>query len=141
MVKLIKKFFAYDERKEVQNRELVDYAIGVFGQNHTYNLVSSWFMYFCTDVLFIDTLLIGTILGIARIWDAFNDPIVGVLVDRHTFKNGEKLRPWLRIMALPVGILTALMFVDWGLPQNLMGVYICLVYIYFSKLTRNSQCR
>ena len=128
MVKLIKKFFAYDEKREVQNRELVDYAIGVFGQNHTYNLVSSWFMYFCTDVLFVDTLLIGTILGIARIWDAFNDPIVGVLVDRHTFKNGEKLRPWLRIMALPVGILTALMFVDFGLPQKLMGVYICSIY-------------
>ena len=30
MVKLIKRFFAYDEKKEVQNRELVDYAIGVF---------------------------------------------------------------------------------------------------------------
>ena len=80
-MKLLKKFFAYDEKKEVQNRELVDYAIGVFGQNHAYNIIANWFMYFCTDVLFIDTLLIGTILGAARVWDAFNDPIVGVFVD------------------------------------------------------------
>jgi len=133
-VKLLKKFFAYDEKKEVQNRELVDYAIGVFGQNHAYNIIANWFMYFCTDVLFIDTLLIGTILGAARVWDAFNDPIVGVFVDRHTFKNGEKLRPWLKIMAVPVGILSALMFVDWGLPKNLMGVYIIAIYFLWDIL-------
>ncbi len=133
-VNLIKKFFAYDEKKEVQNRELVDFAIGVFGQNHAYNIIANWFMYFCTDVLFIDTLLIGTILGIARIWDAFNDPIVGVYIDRHTFKSGEKLRPWLKIMAVPIGILSALMFVDFGLPKNLMGVYIVVVYFLWDIL-------
>ena len=131
---IIKKFFAPKPDREVQNKELVDYAIGVFGQNHAYNLISSWFMYFCTDVLFIDTLLVGTILGAARIWDAFNDPIVGVLVDRHTFKSGEKLRPWLKIMAIPVGILSALMFVDWGLPKNMMGVYIVAIYFIWDIL-------
>lgn len=133
-MKLLKKFFAHDDKKEVQNRELVNYAIGVFGQNHAYNLISSWFMYFCTDVLFMDTLLAGTILGAARIWDAFNDPIVGVFVDRHTFKSGEKLRPWLKIMAVPVGIFSALLFVDWGLPKNLMGAYIVAVYFLWDIL-------
>ena len=133
-MKLLKKFFAHDDKKEVQNRELVNYAIGVFGQNHAYNLISSWFMYFCTDVLFMDTLLVGTILGAARIWDAFNDPIVGVFVDRHTFKSGEKLRPWLKIMAVPVGIFSALLFVDWGLPKNLMGAYIVAVYFIWDIL-------
>lgn len=131
---IIKKFFAYDEKREVQNKELVDFTIGVIGQNHAYNIVANWFMYFCTDVLFMDTLLIGTILGIARIWDAFNDPIVGVYIDRHTFKSGEKLRPWLKIMAIPVGILTALMFVDFGLPQKMMGVYIVVVYFLWDIL-------
>ncbi len=134
MIKLIKKFFAFNKDREVQNKELVDYAIGVFGQNHAYNIIANWFMYFCTDVLFMDTLLIGTILGAARVWDAFNDPIVGVFIDRHTFKNGEKLRPWLKIMAIPVGILSALMFVDFGLPKNLMGVYICAVYFLWDIL-------
>ncbi len=131
---IIKKFFAPKPDIEVQNKELVDYAIGVFGQNHAYNIIANWFMYFCTDVLFIDTLLIGSILGVARIWDAFNDPVVGVFVDRHTFKNGEKLRPWLKIMAVPVGILSALMFVDWGLPKNMMGIYIVIVYFLWDIL-------
>ncbi len=134
MIKLIKKFFAFNPDREVQNKELLDFGIGVFGQNHAYNIISNWFMYFCTDVLFMDTLLIGTILGAARVWDAFNDPIVGVIVDRHTFKSGEKLRPWLRIMAIPVGILSALMFVDFGLPNNLMAAYICVVYFLWDIL-------
>ena len=105
----IKEFFAYKDDREVQNKELLDYAIGVAGQNQAYNIVSSWFMYFCTDVLFLDSLFIGVVLGAMRIWDAVNDPLVGTIVDRHVFKNGEKLRPFLKITAIPIGILTALM--------------------------------
>ena len=79
----IKSFFAYKSDREVQNKELLDFAIGVAGQNQAYNIVSSWLMYFCTDLIGIDALLIGTVLGVMRIWDAFNDPIVGTIVDRN----------------------------------------------------------
>ena len=48
MLKWLRKFFEYKPDKEVQNKELVDFAIGVAGQNQAYNIVSSWFMYFCT---------------------------------------------------------------------------------------------
>ena len=131
----IKEFFAYKEGREVQNKELLDFAIGVAGQNQAYNIVSSWLMYFCTDLIGIDALLIGTVLGVMRIWDAFNDPIVGTIVDRHVFKNGEKLRPFLKIMALPVGILTAMMFVDYGfLPEPWTGVYLIVVYFLWDFL-------
>lgn len=131
----IKSFFAYKSDREVQNKELLDFAIGVAGQNQAYNIVSSWLMYFCTDLIGIDALLIGTVLGVMRIWDAFNDPIVGTIVDRHVFKNGEKLRPFLKIMALPVGILTAMMFVDYGfLPEPWTGVYLIVVYFLWDFL-------
>ena len=132
--KLFKKFFEFKPDREVQNKELVNYAIGVFGQNHAYNIIANWFMYFCTDVLYVDVMVVGLVLGAARIWDAINDPIVGVIVDRHTFKTGEKLRPFLKIMAIPIGIMSAVMFVDWGLPQNMMGLYICAVYFIWDTL-------
>ena len=130
----IKEFFAYKDDREVQNKELVDYAIGVAGQNQAYNIVSSWFMYFCTDVIFLDSLFIGVVLGAMRIWDAVNDPLVGTIVDRHVFKNGEKLRPILKITAIPIGILTALMFVDWGMPESWTGVYITVIYFLWDFL-------
>ena len=132
--KLFKKFFEFKPDREVQNKELVNYAIGVFGQNHAYNIIANWFMYFCTDVLYVDVMVVGLVLGAARIWDAINDPIVGVIVDRHTFKTGEKLRPFLKIMAIPVGIVSALMFVDWGLPQKFMGLYICAIYFIWDTM-------
>ena len=78
----LNEFFAFKSDREVQNKELVDYAIGVAGQNMAYNIVSSWFLYFCTDVIFIDELFIGTVLSVMRIWDAFNDPLVGTIADR-----------------------------------------------------------
>ena len=130
----IKEFFAYKSDREVQNKELVDYAIGVAGQNQAYNIVSSWFMYFCTDVIFLDSLFIGVVLGAMRIWDAVNDPLVGTIVDRHVFKNGEKLRPFLKITAIPIGILTALMFVNWGMPESWTGVYITVIYFLWDFL-------
>ena len=125
----VKDFFAFKSDREVQNKELVEYAIGVAGQNQAYNIVSNWLMYFCTDLIGIEPLLIGTVLGVMRVWDAFNDPIVGTIVDRHVFKNGEKLRPFLRIMAIPVGLLTAMMFIDYRIiGPEWTGVYIIVVY-------------
>lgn len=126
---IVKKFFAEDPRREVQNRELTDFAVGVMGQNIAYNLITGWFMYYCTDVLHIDAWAIGVFLGLARVWDAINDPIAGTIVDRHRFKNGEKLRPYLLIMAIPIGILVALMFIDIGLSPKYSLIYICVLYL------------
>lgn len=126
---IVKKFFAEDPKREVQNKELTQFAVGVMGQNFTYNLISGWFMYFCTDVLHIEAWAIGLFLGLARVWDAINDPIVGTIVDRHRFKNGEKLRPYLITMAIPVGICAMLMFIDIGLEPKYSLIYICAIYL------------
>lgn len=126
---IIKKFFAEDPNREVQNKELTQFAVGVMGQNFTYNLISSWFMYFCTDLLHIEAWAIGVFLGLARVWDAINDPIVGAIVDRHIFKNGEKLRPYLLIMAIPVGICAMMMFFDVGLGPKYSLIYVCVLYL------------
>ena len=65
----------------VPSKEKLQYSIGVFGQNVTYGLVSQWIFYYCTDVILITPLVVGTIMGITRIWDAINDPLMGVLID------------------------------------------------------------
>ena len=83
-----------------------------FRQNVTYGLVSQWIFYYCTDVILITPLVVGTIMGITRIWDAINDPLMGVLIDRRRFKNGEKLRPYLLFTPIIIGLLTLLMFLS-----------------------------
>lgn len=91
----------------VPNRELFAYSAALAGQNLTYQFVTQWLFYFCTDVLKIGARKVGFFTGFSRIWDALNDPIVGAVIDRRRCKNGKKLHPYLGKLPIFIGILTA----------------------------------
>ncbi|MGI6522666.1 MAG: MFS transporter [Christensenellales bacterium] len=118
----------------VPEKEKIQYAIGVFGQNVTYGLVSQWIFYFCTDVIFIAPYLVGIIVGVSRIWDAVNDPLMGVVIDRKRFKNGEKLRPYLLKTPIMIGIVTFLLFYSPFKSQIGKVIYIFIFYIIWDIL-------
>lgn len=101
---LVTKILGKDSEHQVPNKELVRYAAGIAGQNTTYGTISSWVKYFLMTALGINPVVVGLCLMIPKIWDAINDPIIGAIVDKHIFKNGEKLRPLLKIMPLPIGL-------------------------------------
>lgn len=113
----------------VPNRELFAYSAALAGQNLTYQFVTQWLFYFCTDVLKIGARKVGFFTGFSRIWDALNDPIVGAVIDRRKCKNGKKLHPYLGKLPIFIGILTALMFVDFGVGETAAMVIILCVYI------------
>lgn len=50
-------------------------------------MISQWLNYFMTNVLYISAASTGTMMGVVRVWDAINDPLVGTLIDRHKFKT------------------------------------------------------
>ena len=116
------------------NSEIGYHAIGLFGQNNAYNIIGNWFFIFCTSVLGVNTVVLGVIFGAARIWDAVNDPIVGAIIDRHRFKSGEKLRPYLLWVAPMIGILSALLFMDFGLSETGKILYIVVIYMAWDIL-------
>lgn len=113
----------------VPNRELMAYSVALSGQNMAYVLVSQWLFYFCTDVLKISANKVGFLTGFSRIWDALNDPIVGTIIDRRRCKNGNKLHPYLGKLPIFIGILTALMFVDFGVGETAALVILLCVYV------------
>lgn len=118
----------------VPRKEGLWFAAGVAGQNISCGLVGGWFYYFCTDVAYYDMRVIAFVLTFARIWDAVNDPLMGVLIDRHRFKNGEKLRPWLKLTPFIVGICAILMFVKPAFLTDrvfLQGAFILLIYLVY----------
>lgn len=121
------------EKGVVPRREGLWFALGVAGQNVSCGLVG-WFYYFCTDVAYYDMAVIGVVLTIARIWDAVNDPLMGVIIDRHRFKNGEKLRPWLKIAPVAAGLMAMLMFIKPRFANDrawLQGVFIAVIYLIY----------
>lgn len=71
----------------------------------------------------------GVILFIARIFDAFNDPIMGIIVAKTKTRWG-KFRPWLFIGTLTNAIVLYLMF---AAPPSLSGrglvAYAAVTYI------------
>ena len=54
------------------------------------------FTYFMTDIALFPAIIVSALLIIMKVWDGINDPIVGSFIDKHTFKNGEKMKPFLR---------------------------------------------
>lgn len=64
---------------------------------------------FYTDVFGITAGAAATILIVARLWDAFADPIVGLLADRTDTRWG-KFRPWILFTAIPWCIVMVLAY-------------------------------
>ena len=71
-------------------------------------------MVFLTNVAGLPAGLAGSVLMVGKIWDAINDPIVGVLSDRTVHPWGRRY-PWMVFGAVPFGIL---FFLQWIVPSN-----------------------
>lgn len=134
--KSLKNFLFGKEARDgyVPNAEAFAYAAGLGGQNITYNFVNGWLFYFCTNVLHISPKYVGILTGVSRVWDGINDPIVGAIVDRRNSRPGRKMRPYLLKFPFFVGIMTMLMFVDFGVPENLDIAIMLIVYLAWDTL-------
>lgn len=87
------------------------YMMGDFGCNCSFALIMNYFMLFYVTVMGINPYHYGTIILITKIWDGINDPIIGSLTDYLKPKDGgDKFRPWIKYAAIPMTIVTAIMF-------------------------------
>ena len=126
----IKFLFSSEESDtKVANNRLLSYAIGLAGQNMNYNFVSQRLFVFLNAVMGIKPEKTGWITSISTLWDAVNDPIIGTLIDSRKFKPGRKLRPFLLYLPPLIGVLTALMFFDFGMNETQTIVMVVAVYL------------
>lgn len=73
---------------------------------------------------------ITIIIIILRIWDGFNDPIMGFLIEKCKFRKFGKYRPWIGLGAILSSIITVLMF--W-LPVHGWTYVICFGVFYLLR--------
>lgn len=110
-------------------KEKVSYGLGAVGKDMIYMLSASYILYYYQDILGVSAIAMGVILMAARIFDAFNDPIMGVLVAKTRTKWG-KFRPWLLIGTILNAVILVVMF--WA-PPALDGsgliAYAAVTYI------------
>lgn len=87
------------------------YLIGLMGQNMIYNIIGTGMAFYFQSVIFLPAMAISVIMGIARVWDAINDPMMGTIVDRTRTKWG-KCRPYLFFVPGIIMVTTILTFVN-----------------------------
>lgn len=90
-------------------KEKASYGLGAIGKDMVYMLSASYILYYFQDTLGVSSVAMGIILLVARIFDAFNDPIMGVIVAKTNTRWG-KFRPWLFIGTLTNAVILYLMF-------------------------------
>ena len=100
-------------------------------------LTNTYAQIFLTDIAFFPTAMVGTILFVGRILDAFSVPVTGAVLERSHLKWG-KYRPWLVIGAALTMIFNALFFVAWnGATGQVIAkaILACLIYALFCAST------
>ena len=103
------------------------FALGDTASNFFFQTFNIFLLYYYTDVFGIDAAVAGTMFLITRIWDAINDPIMGILADRTKTRWG-KYRPYLLWMAIPYGIFGYLIFANPPLEGTAKIVYAYFTY-------------
>ena len=114
--------------------EKVGYSLGDGAANLVFQLMMMFQLMFYTDVLGIGAGAAGLVLLGARVFDAFVDPLAGILSDRTSTKWG-KYRPWVVGTAVPFALVFALSYLspDWGVRAKTAwaaGTYALLMALY-----------
>lgn len=113
-------------------QDKVGYMLGDVGSCLLFNFIGSYLLVFYTDVFGISAAAVGTLMAVSRVWDAINDPMMGVIVDKRKRTKDGKFRPYLKYMGIPLGIFTILTFlVIPNMPQGMKLPYAYITYIGF----------
>ena len=108
-------------------REKLGYGVGDAASNfffHTFNIL---LLGYYTDVFGLPAAAVGTMFLVTKLFDAFTDPLMGMIADRTNTRWG-KFRPYILWMAVPFGAIGYSMFADPDLSQTGRLVYAYVTY-------------
>jgi glycoside/pentoside/hexuronide:cation symporter, GPH family len=123
------------ENKPLTLRQKLAYGLGDWGTSAATTVRTVFWFFFLTSVVGLDARLAGSIFLVGRIWDAINDPLIGMLSDRVRTRWGRR-RPFLLFGAIPFGISFVLLFLvpPWQ-PGGLVLYYIAAFLLFDSLYT------
>ena len=126
------------ETKYLSRKEKLSFTVAAFGRSGIYTIMTMFYMVFLVDVVFQGMKNAGvtasTIILAGRIFDAANDPIMGMIVDRTRTKWG-KMRPYLLFSPIPIAITTILLFWAPGFASSGAKIaYAAVTYILWGVM-------
>ncbi len=116
------------KEKKLTGRQKAAFGIGAVGKDMVYALSSSYIMYFYQDILGLSATFVGLVLMGARIFDAFNDPFMGVLVAKTRSKWG-RFRPWILSGTVLNALVLYALFAAPSIEGTGLMVYFGVIYV------------
>lgn len=113
--------------------EQFGYFCGDFGGSLVNLYISAFFVTFCTYVLGISPAWMASLIFVAKIWDAINDPMIGSLPDRFKIGKGtDKFKPWTKLFMIPLALTGLLCFTDTSsFPSVVKHAWVAVSYILY----------
>ncbi len=119
----------------VPMKEKVSFGIGALGKSMSFWMMNAYVMIFFTDVVNLNPAYVAFLFLFARLWDAFNDPFMGFVVDNTKTRWG-KFRPWIFIGAVANAIIIPFLYFDPSQILSPIGVMIwCGVFYIIWGMT------
>lgn len=116
--------------KDKTTKEILIFSLLPFGMSTINSVIGTALNMYFTDVLGLSLAMTSIILSATRIWDAVNDPLMGMIVDKTHTKMG-KCRPYILWMTAPVILATALLFAPVNFGQKGNFIYAIIAYLVY----------
>jgi GPH family glycoside/pentoside/hexuronide:cation symporter len=113
--------------------EKAGYSLGDAAANFVFMTMILFQLNFYTDTMGITAAAAGTMLLVGRLWDAFFDPMMGVLADRTNTRWG-KFRPWILWTAVPWAAVMVLAYTRPGFGGTALIAYAGVTNILLMTL-------
>ena len=114
-------------------RSKIFYGGGDFAINIMWQLTVFYLLFFYTDIFGLSPQQAGLVFFLAKVWDAFTDPIMGYIADNTSTRWG-KFRPYILFGSVPALIMIILCFTSPGLSQTGKFYWALFTYITFTTL-------
>lgn len=119
--------------KYIPKKEYRAFCVAALGQGMVYGIMSSYISDFYISVLRVTPLFVLFLMLFARVWDAVNDPMMGMIMDRSNPKRG-KMRAYIGIVPIPIAILTFLLFFAPDISNTAKMVYAAITYVLWGMI-------
>ncbi|MCB1235721.1 MAG: MFS transporter [Verrucomicrobiae bacterium] len=113
--------------------ERIGYGFGDLASNLYFQMFNMFLLFYYTDVFGLGPVVVANIFLFTRIWDAVNDPMMGVIADRTRTRWGN-FRPWILWLSIPFGVAGYLMFYSPDLSPGMKIVYAAVTYTIVGML-------
>ena len=113
---------------KVPGRVKYTFAFGALGKDLIYGMMATFAMIYFTDVVKVSPVFVGIVFFVAKLWDAFNDLFMGMIVDNTRSRFG-KFVPWLVIGTLVNSVVFVVLFTDFKLTGTSLCIFVAVIYV------------